>query len=256
MKISKIDIQYYHKDNLGDVPDGLAHIKSLPYLSIVQATEGSYDFGFSPESREKLPPGGAFIAPAHTMQYITHHYDTGTGRMRAHWLFLDAVINDEYSLDDCFDFPLKWPEDKQDVLESCLNNIGEGCPLALQMSSIYMIINILISIGKEKNCFGGPIGEVRRYIEKNYRENFTITELAEICHMSQATFFREFKRETGTTPMQYRLKCRLNRAAFLLETTDANITQAALESGFCDQPYFTKQFVHVFGVSPTEYRNR
>ena len=43
MIITQIDIKHYSCSGLHSQCEGIRHVKSLPFLSIVQATEGSYD---------------------------------------------------------------------------------------------------------------------------------------------------------------------------------------------------------------------
>ena len=44
MKFKKIELDYVEKNGFSSVSfDGICHIKTLPYLSVVQAVEGNYD---------------------------------------------------------------------------------------------------------------------------------------------------------------------------------------------------------------------
>ena len=54
--------------------------------------------------------------------------------------------------------------------------------------------------------------------------------------------------------MQYVLKKRIDRARYLIITTDKKISDIASECGFNDMSYFSKIFKRNFNVSPTEYK--
>jgi hypothetical protein len=66
--------------------EGVQHVKVLPYLSIVQVTEGSYEIVLENNELEWIEEGGFFIAPAGVKQTIIHHVNKTTGKMSARWL--------------------------------------------------------------------------------------------------------------------------------------------------------------------------
>ena len=54
--------------------------------------------------------------------------------------------------------------------------------------------------------------------------------------------------------MQYVIKKRIDRARYLIITTDKKISTIASECGFNDMSYFAKQFKRIVGISPKEYK--
>jgi transcriptional regulator GlxA family with amidase domain len=66
---------------------------------------------------------------------------------------------------------------------------------------------------------------------------------------------RCFRKRYGTTPVQYRLKTRLNRAGRLgWSRPDLTVQRIAEACGVPDAPYFHRQFLRYFGTSPARYR--
>lgn len=65
--------------------------------------------------------------------------------------------------------------------------------------------------------------------------------LAESGHVSVSTAERLFREYTGMTPLKYITEKRFDKARTLLKN-GKNVTEAALESGFCDSSYFILQF--------------
>ncbi len=102
---------------------------------------------------------------------------------------------------------------------------------------------------------GGKISELISRIKIVPNLNFTVSECAEFCNMSRAHFTRVFRKTVGTTPIQFILKIRIDRAKELLDFTDKSIADIAESSGFQDQNYFARIFKKTTGVSPTQYRN-
>lgn len=98
--------------------------------------------------------------------------------------------------------------------------------------------------------------QVVEYIHKHYAEPIAIENLARMAALSVSQFERRFKRIFQETPMQFILKVRVNEACKSLIQTRNSVSWIAQATGFCDQSYFSKQFVKRMGVTPREYRQR
>ena len=93
-----------------------------------------------------------------------------------------------------------------------------------------------------------------KYINQNYTENISSGEIADAAHLSKGYFCHIFKNVMGRSVTKYINELRLAKAAELLKSTDMNITEAALCSGFSDPNYFARVFKREFGKTPREYR--
>jgi PAS domain S-box-containing protein len=100
------------------------------------------------------------------------------------------------------------------------------------------------------------LDQVIAYVLENYQERIQISELADLIFLSVSQLDRKFKKLYQITPQKYILRVRINAACQLLTRTEKRVSEIALESGFYDQSYFTKQFVNLMGLSPSEYRKR
>ena len=82
-----------------------------------------------------------------------------------------------------------------------------------------------------------------------------VEELAGLAGMSAPHFFRCFKRATGSSPIDWLRRERINQAKrHLLQTADP-IGQVAERVGYADPFYFSRDFKRMTGYSPTEYRH-
>ena len=95
---------------------------------------------------------------------------------------------------------------------------------------------------------------VVRHILNNYSSPIRILDLAEIAGMTGPRFIRQFKHEFQMTPSRYLTLVRLNAACRMLTGSRKSISDIALDAGFYDHSYFTKQFVMHKKTTPTEYR--
>lgn len=66
------------------------------------------------------------------------------------------------------------------------------------------------------------------FFRENYNQNINIDDYAASRDMSVSWFIRNFKKYTGSTPMQFIVGIRINNAQMLLETTTYSITMRFL----------------------------
>ncbi|OMF85021.1 AraC family transcriptional regulator [Paenibacillus sp. FSL R7-0337] len=100
------------------------------------------------------------------------------------------------------------------------------------------------------------IGETVTYIEEHFLQPITLQSMADRAYMSTRQFLRVFTRNYQTTPMDYVIRKRLDYSCTLLRSPGLSISQVALDSGFHDQNYYSRQFRKVFNCSPSQYRER
>jgi len=84
----------------------------------------------------------------------------------------------------------------------------------------------------------------------------TVDSLAARAGLTARTFARRFREQTGTTPLQWLVTARVQRAQELLEESDASIDQTALLAGFESPVTFRARFRRMVGLTPSEYRRR
>ena len=92
------------------------------------------------------------------------------------------------------------------------------------------------------------------FFSENYNQNINIDDYAASRGMSVSWFIRNFKKYTGSTPMQFIVGIRINNAQMLLETTTYSINEISQIVGYDKQLYFSRLFHKWKGYSPREYR--
>ncbi|MCZ4095142.1 helix-turn-helix domain-containing protein [Streptomyces sp. So13.3] len=102
---------------------------------------------------------------------------------------------------------------------------------------------------------GSLLEPVLSWIEDNLGQDITLEAMAACGGMSERTFSRRFREQTGTTPLQWLLRARVRRAQFLLETTDYAVERIATQAGFGSPTAFRERFKRVVGVTPYGYRS-
>jgi transcriptional regulator GlxA family with amidase domain len=94
----------------------------------------------------------------------------------------------------------------------------------------------------------------RDLVDSRYAEPLDLKLLARAARVSPRHFSRSFRRTFGETPHQYLLSRRIERARYLLRTTDMRVAEVCLAVGFNSVGSFTTTFHRHMGASPTEYR--
>ena len=97
---------------------------------------------------------------------------------------------------------------------------------------------------------------IRRYIDNHFKEDLTLDHLAKLAHLNKYYLSHSFRREFGTSPINYLISRRVDESRFLLRKTDHPLSLIAEILGFSSLSYFSQCFRRVEGVSPTEYRNQ
>jgi RpiB/LacA/LacB family sugar-phosphate isomerase len=94
------------------------------------------------------------------------------------------------------------------------------------------------------------------YIRENLAREVSVAQLAKTVGMSQYYFSKLFKMSTGTTPHQYVMRQRVERAQELLGDQRIALAKVATQVGFETQSHFTSVFRHIVGITPKRYRER
>ena len=81
-------------------------------------------------------------------------------------------------------------------------------------------------------------------------------EYAASRDMSVSWFIRNFKKYTGSTPMQFIVSLRISNAQILLETTNYAVNEISRIVGYDNPLYFSRLFHKLKGYSPTKYRKQ
>ena len=104
---------------------------------------------------------------------------------------------------------------------------------------------------------GGPyldkVLPARVYLDGHFQEDFELTQLAEMCGLSEPYFRRLFLRVFHETPAEYRRRLRIAYAEDLLLSGSCSVTHAAQLCGYSDPAYFSRVFRKTTGVSPVQY---
>lgn len=95
------------------------------------------------------------------------------------------------------------------------------------------------------------------YIQKNFMNHISLSEMARNFSVSAEHLSRVFKKETGFGFNEYVTLVRLQRAESMLKNENGkSISEIAYACGFNDSNYFSDKFKKVYGAAPSELRKK
>ncbi|MBE6738750.1 MAG: helix-turn-helix transcriptional regulator [Ruminococcaceae bacterium] len=92
------------------------------------------------------------------------------------------------------------------------------------------------------------------YIHSNYyKENISVTELANLCNISVVHLRNTFIKIFATSPIKYINSLKMSRAKELLTSGLYTVSDVCYLSGYNDESYFSREFKKFFNITPCEY---
>jgi AraC-like DNA-binding protein len=105
-----------------------------------------------------------------------------------------------------------------------------------------------IPVGQERDA----VRKARQYIQSNWSQKITLSELAQYVGLSRFYLLRVFCAEVGMPPHSYQESVRMSHAKQLLKKGWSQ-KEVAIETGFSDQSHFANRFKRLVGVTPGSY---
>jgi AraC-like DNA-binding protein len=96
----------------------------------------------------------------------------------------------------------------------------------------------------------------RKYIDECYDLPLDLTEISKQACLSRYHFLRLFRETFETTPHQYLIQRRIEKAKELLRSRQLSVTDVCFEVGFQSLGSFSSLFRRCVGHAPISYRKR
>jgi transcriptional regulator GlxA family with amidase domain len=150
-------------------------------------------------------------------------------------------------------------------IDCCLHLLRRRCGAAIASDTADYMVMPAVRLGGQaqqltQQLAAAPGADLFRktldWALANLREPHTVPQLAARACMSQRTFTRRFRHETGASVHQWLLDQRLLTVQRQLELTENTIEVIAGLTGFGSSSALRKQFHKQLSVSPTAYRRQ
>ena len=153
--------------------------------------------------------------------------------------------------DICFDLALSYPGMPEDDAGECF---------ILEARLINFLMKLLPKAGRKSSdnkmtkVRARTISRILEYVDDNFQQKLTLGEVAEKENLSLSYLSHAFKDALGVSFQEYLKHKRFENASRLLQSSEMNLLDISIASGFSDVRYMMKAFSEIAGCSPTEYR--
>ena len=121
---------------------------------------------------------------------------------------------------------------------------------------ISKFLNSASFISNYPQITSSKILDTMSYVQLHLDENLTVVELAKRVNQNKDYFSKQFLLHTGERPLNYIHKKKIERAQYLIATTNKTFLEIAMDTGFANLPHFCKTFKQIVSLTPGEYRNQ
>lgn len=149
-------------------------------------------------------------------------------------------------------YALQSKEMPSNMLESCLKIIQNT-----ELEELKEIVTDFIEKLEKQNALKDMdvISRAKEIINERFSQDISVTSLSEQFYMTTSHFSRLFKQQVGEGCNEYIVGKRMEKAMYLLESTNMTSGKIASLVGYKDVNYFSMAFKRRAGLSPKEYRN-
>jgi AraC-like DNA-binding protein len=112
-------------------------------------------------------------------------------------------------------------------------------------------------LGAARALSGDTLREVLAFIRNELDAPIRTAELADLAGLSPAQFGKQFQEATGQTLQAWQMDARVrNVQRLMVDDPQGSLAEYAALCGFADQSHFSRVFLKVVGISPTEWLKR
>lgn len=180
--------------------------------------------------------------------------------------YIRPILNSSKLEALCLSPELDWQQEAIGCILSAYDALVKGAfgyelQVRDQLSHLWYLLTLhtktIITSGKSISSIDAErLKRMLEFIQQNYSDPITVTQIAAAAGISQSECYRCFKRIMGQPPVARVTRYRIHRAVNLLEDSNLSVTEICYAVGFNSPSYFTKVFTERLHCTPREYRNR
>ncbi len=141
------------------------------------------------------------------------------------------------------------------MIELQVRQPGYGCMAVAGLMELLCLLSRAYALTETTKAASLlKLEQVLTYLNEHMTEPINLKDLARKAAMSESVLLRRFREATGTTPVNYLIRLRVQSAASQLLGSDDSIKEIARCNGFDDSNYFSRTFRKYIGCSPRAYR--
>ena len=146
-------------------------------------------------------------------------------------------------------------ETKSDILTISELLSGDQFQVLEAYSRFYLLLKDLIPQMLQSDVtYDKALQSAIEYITANWNKDFSVSDLAKSCFVSESTLYHLFQNELGQTPIRFLNSIRINVAIEHLENSNYSISTISQLVGFNSENHFRKVFAEFTGNTPLKFR--
>ena len=252
-----------------DTLNGRVHAKTVPYCIAVIPVVGSYEV-ITPDTSVRIDSGEVLLTPANLPLKFIHNGDPKRKfMMKMKWVHFHFSIFGAIDFTSMLEMPLRLDIARAakfgEVIDALLR-LQESEPgiagLASRSEFAFKLLSLVCAVSKPREEALGFLESSQRLkpvldcMKRNLHSKTDVAKLAKLANLSPSRFHTVFREITGSGPMEYQKKLRLNAAFRLVMTTDEKLMVIAEKTGFCNEFHLSRDFKKNYGKSPRDYRKK
>jgi AraC-like DNA-binding protein len=100
------------------------------------------------------------------------------------------------------------------------------------------------------------VSQTKHLMYNKINETLNLEAIASEFGVSYSKFRIDFKKQTGTSPLQYHLSLKIEKSKQMLLRTKLSQKEIAYSLGFESDFYFNRLFKQKTGITPKQFRNQ
>ena len=274
---SSFPITYFH-DELIDIPDRKGPMHWHPEFEIVTAKTGVLDYQAGNE-HITLKEGDSIFVNANVLHGIRQISGTIPDPMPG-IVFSGTLIAPQgslvyqkyiYRILSCDELPyIVFRKDEYEPIHRLVQHVyrllAESGPLyeleiLAELTSLFVFLNQSMDEFPKTHLPRVQISaqvrmqQMLAYIYDHYDQDITLADISSAASISRSEAGRCFSSYLGSTPVDYLIRFRLQKAYSLLSEEHMTIAEAGQRCGFHSVSYFSRKFKEYFGCTPGEIHN-
>ena len=169
--------------------------------------------------------------------------------------FINRINSNGFGKAHDFTFPSSWIKHFNDIVESLQMDLSYS-NVAYNSCQLWPLLSALIFNKRINLTQNSPIDKAIDFMQNNIPSHLSLSEIAEVSGLSLSRFSVLFRETTGTSPKEYHIGLKIQKACSYLSLTDMPVKEIANELSFEDPYYFSRCFKKRMEVSPAHYRQQ
>ena len=166
-------------------------------------------------------------------------------------------LSELYRIDD--GFSVKAPEARELFEELCLIPLENFSSETEKSTRSALVLHRLLSTLHRSvgtRLVRRTALRIKDYIDTHVSEKILLEDLSKVFFMSKTHIHRLFKEEYGVSPIRYLTSCKTEAAKRLLRNDSLKLSDIAEALSFSDAKHFSKTFLKLEGMLPSEYQKK